>query len=143
LRALGYGCVTFGKSPGGTRAALSRFQQFIEPAFAAVELFQREELRAIEPKQRKLLRRLPEILPQPTVVFDELRIVENKILADQAFERRRLLVELPARASCLCRLEHRLLTLRSQAIQADNEFDQCIQQGRTDQKEPEQDELDE
>jgi hypothetical protein len=54
-----------------------------------------------------------------------------------------LLVELSAGTSRLCGLEHRLLTLRSQAIEADNEFDQCIKQRQTDQKESEQDEFDE
>ena len=102
-----------------------------------------EQLRAIERKARQLLRRLPEILAQPTVVLDKLRVVENEMLADQTLEGGRLLVELSAGTSRLCGLEHRLLTLRSQAIEADNEFDQCIKQRQTDQKESEQDEFDE
>ena len=59
------------------------------------------------------------------------------MLADQTLERGRLLVELSAGTSRLRGLQHRLLTLRSQAIQADDEFDQCIKQRQTDQKESE------
>ena len=90
-----------------------------------------------------MLRGGAKILAQPRVILDQLRILENQVLANQALERRRLLIELPARASRLRRLHHGLLSLRSEPVEADDELDERVQQRETDQQEPEQDELEE
>ena len=65
------------------------------------------------------------------------------MLAHEALERRRLLVELPAGAAGLRRLQHCLLALRPEAVEADDQLDQRIEQRQADQQEAEQDELEE
>ena len=65
------------------------------------------------------------------------------MLAHQALQRGRLLVELTTGASGLRGLQHCLLTLRSQAVEADDQLDQRIQQRQADQQKSEQDELEE
>ena len=65
------------------------------------------------------------------------------MLTHQAFERCRLFVELPAGVAGLRRLQYRLLALRSQTIEADDQLDQRVEQGQADQQEAEQDELEE
>ena len=74
---------------------------------------------------------------------ERLPTVEDQVLADKALERRRLLVELAAGAPRLRSLQHSLLALRRQAIEADNQFDQRVEQRQADQQEAEQDELEE
>ena len=65
------------------------------------------------------------------------------MLAHQPLQRRRLLVELAAGAPRLRRLQHRLLALRAQSVEADDQFDERVQQRQADQQESEQDELEE
>jgi hypothetical protein len=86
---------------------------------------------------------LPEILPQAPVIVDQLRIVEDQLLAHQALERRRLLIELTAGTAGLGCLKYCLLTLRPQSVEADDQFDQRIEQGQTYQQEAEQNEFEE
>ncbi len=125
------------------RRTLRRREQGVETAFAVGELLECAQLRAIERKLLQLLRRLPEILAQASVIVDQLRVVENEVLADEALQRRRLFVELPARAPRLRGLQHRLLALRAEAIEADDQLDQRVQQRQADEQESEQDELEE
>ena len=99
------------------------------------------ELRKSQSKLLELLRGLPEILTQAPVVLDELRIVENQMLADDALEGGCLLVELPAGAPGLRGLEHRLLALRAQSIEADDELDEGVEQRQADEEKPEENEL--
>jgi len=99
------------------------------------------QLRAIERKLLQLLRRLPEVLAQARVIVDELRIVENEVLANESFQRGRLLVELPAGASGLRGLQHGLLALGPEAVEADDQLDQRVQQRQADEQETEQNEL--
>jgi len=101
------------------------------------------ELLAIEGKLLQLLRGLPEILTQSPVVLDELRVVQNQVLAHDALQRDGLLVELAARASGLRCLQYRLLALRAEPIEAYDQFNQRVQKRQTDQQETEQDELEE
>ena len=98
---------------------------------------------AIERQLRELLRSLAKIEPQACVVVDELRILENKVLTHQAFERCRLLVELSAGVPRLRRLQYGLLTLRSETIETDDQLDQRVEQRQADEQEAEQDELEE
>jgi hypothetical protein len=65
------------------------------------------------------------------------------LLTDESLERCRLFVELSAGSSGLRGLQDRLLTLGPQAIEADDEFDQCVKQRQTHQQEAEQNELEE
>ena len=90
-----------------------------------------------------MLRGRAEVLAQASVVLDQLRIFENQVLAHESLQRRRLFVELAAGATRLRRLQHGLLTLRAQAVEADDQFDQRVQQRQTDQQESEQDEFEE
>ncbi len=99
------------------------------------------ELRPVQRQLLQLLRGLPEILAQARVVFDELRIVQNQVLTDDALERGRLLVELPARAPGLRGLQYRLLTLRSETVEAYDQLDQRVEQRQADEEKTEQDEL--
>jgi hypothetical protein len=127
LRIFGHRGIAVGQRFRGAGRSLRRLKQRKKAAFV---LGQRLELRGLRPVERKLhqlLRRLAEILPQSRVIVDQLRIVEDQLLADQALERRRLFVELAAGAARLRRLQHRLLTLRPQAVETDDQFDQCIE----------------
>jgi hypothetical protein len=63
------------------------------------------------------------------------------MLADHALEHRGLFIELTARASRLRGLQHRLLTLRSKPIEADDQLDERVKQRQADQEETEEDEL--
>ncbi len=74
------------------------------------------ELRAIERKLLQLLRRHTEILAQAGIVVDELRVLQNQVLAHEAFERCGLFIGLPAGAAGLRGLQHRLLTLRTEPV---------------------------
>jgi hypothetical protein len=89
----------------------------------------------------QLLRGLPKILAQASVIVDQLGVIENEVLPDETLQRRRLLVELPARTPCLRSLQHRLLALGSEAVEADDQLNQRVQQREADEQETEQDEL--
>jgi len=89
------------------------------------------------------VRRSAEVLPQASVILDELGIVEYQVLPDETLQRRRLLVKLAAGAPGLRRLEHRLLALRAEAIEAYDQFDERVQQRKADEQESEQDEFEE
>ncbi len=116
-------------------------QQREQAAFLVDQLLELIELRAFERQLRELLRGLAEVDPQARIVLDQLRIIEYQILANQSLERRRLLVELPAGAARLRRLQHGLLTLRAKAIEADDQLHQRVEQRQADQQEAEQNEL--
>ena len=104
---------------------------------------QLRDLCAIEGERLQLLRRCAEVLPQAAVVFNQLRVLQNQVLAHEPLERRRLLVELAAGAARLRGLQHRLLALRAQSVEADDQFNERIEQRQADQQESEQDELEE
>jgi hypothetical protein len=143
LRILGQRRIAVGKRFRRTRWTLRRLQQRKEPGFVFGNFFELRDLRTVERKLHQLLRRLPEILPQSPVIVDQLRIVEDQLLADQALERRRLFIKLTAGTAGLRRLQHCLLTLRPESVEADDQFDQRIEQGQTYQQEAEQNELEE
>ena len=143
LCAFGDVGVTFGQRRGGIGRPLRRLQQCEKTAFAVGELLELVKLSAIERQLRELLRRLAKIEPQACVVVDELRILENQMLTHQAFERCRLLVELSAGVPGLRRLQYRLLALRSETIETDDQLDQRVEQRQADEQEAEQDELEE
>ena len=143
LRALGNVGVTFGQRRLGIGWPTRGLQQREQTAFAVGESFELLQLSAVERQLRQLLRGLPKIEPQARVIVDQLWIVENQMLTHQAFERCRLFVELPAGVAGLRRLQYRLLALRSQTIEADDQLDQRVEQGQADQQEAEQDELEE
>ena len=118
-------------------------QQREQTAFAVGESFELLQLRAVERQLRELLRCLPKIEAQARVVVDQLRILENQMLTHQSFERCRLFVELSAGVAGFRRLQYRLLALRSETIETDDQLDQRVEQGQADQQEAEQDELEE
>ncbi|TMH66275.1 MAG: hypothetical protein E6H55_01905 [Betaproteobacteria bacterium] len=122
---------------------MRQLEQDKELALGVAQFAELDQLRALQRQLLQLLRGLLKILPQARVIVDELRIVENEMLADQSLQRRRLLVELPARAPRLRRLQDRLLALRSEAIEADDQLDQRVEQRKADEQETEQDELEE
>ena len=143
LRALGDVGIAFGQGRRGIGWPMRGLQQREQTAFAVGESFELLQLRAVEWQLRELLRGLPKIEPQARVVVDQLRIFENQMLTHQALERCRLFVELSAGVAGLRRLQYRLLALRSQAIETDDQLDQRVEQGQADQQEAEQDELEE
>jgi hypothetical protein len=66
------------------RGALWRLEQRVQLAFTVAQLFELAELLAVERQLLELLRGLPEVLPQARVIVDELRIVEDQMLPDDA-----------------------------------------------------------
>src|SRR6185295_991123 len=143
LRVLGQRRVAVGKRFRRTRRTLRRLQQRKEPGFVFGNFLELRDLPAIERKLHQLLRRLPEILTQAPVIVDQLSIVEDQLLAHQAFERRRLLIELTAGTAGLRCLQYCLLTLRPQSVEADDQFEQRMEQGQTYKQEAEQNEFEE
>ena len=98
LRARGQIRVALRQRCARARLPMRQLEQDKEPALGVAQFAELGQLRAFQRQLLQLLRRLLEILPQPRVIVDELRIVENEMLADESLQRRRLLVELPARA---------------------------------------------
>ena len=141
LRTLGELRVALSQRRARRRRALRRLEQQVKPTLGVGQLFELCKLRPVERELLQLLRGLSEIPAQTRVVFDELRIVENQVLANDALERGGLLVELPARAAGLRGLQYRLLTLRSKPVEAHDQLDQRVEQRQADKKKPEQDEL--
>src|SRR5207253_11358983 len=84
-----------------------------------------------------------QFLPQAIVIVDERTVVENEVLPHDALERHRLLEQLPARASRLRRLLHRLASLRLQLLEGQDELAERIEQRKAHQQEAEKDELQE
>ena len=130
---------------GGARARLPMrpLEQHKEPALGVGQFAELGQLRAFQRQLLQLLRGLVKILAQTCVIVDQLRIVENEMLADEPLQRRCLLVELPARAPRLRCLQDRLLALRPEPIEADDQLDQRVEQREADEQEAEQDELEE
>ncbi len=122
---------------------MRQLEQDKEPGFGVGQFAELGQLRAFQRQLLQLLRGLVKILAQTCVIVDQLRIVENEMLADESLQRRCLLVELPARAPRLSCLQHRLLALRPEAIEADDQLDQRVEQREADEQEAEQDELEE
>ena len=141
LRAVGKPRVAVGELRRSIRRALRHRQQLVQPALAVGRALRARRGSALERKQRELARRLPELLPQARVIVEQRAVVENQMLAHEALERRRLLEELPAGASCLRRLLHRLLALRLEPVERKDELAQRIKQRQAHQQEAEQDEL--
>jgi len=83
-------------------------EQHKEPALGVGQFAELGQLRAFQRQLLQLLRGLVKILAQTCVIVDQLRIVENEMLADEPLQRRCLLVELPARAPRLRCLQDRL-----------------------------------
>ena len=65
------------------------------------------------------------------------------MLPHDALERSRLLEQLPARASRLRRLLHRLATLRLQLVERQDQLAQRVEQRQAHQQEAQQDEFEE
>src|SRR5207248_7492581 len=141
LRTFGQRGITLRELASRARRALWRLELRIEPAFVVGELLELRELCAIERELLELLRCLAKVLAQPRVILDKLRVVEDQMLAHDALQSRRLLVELATRSSGLGGLHDRLLALGAEAIEAHDQLDQRVQQRQADEKKTEENEL--
>ena len=115
----------------------------MQPAFAVGQRIERRKLILLERQQCELALSLPKFLAHPRIIVEQCIVFEDQVLADDALQRRRLLEELSARASGLCGLLHRLLSLGLQALEREDELGKRIDQRQAHQKEAEQDEFQE
>ena len=87
--------------------------------------------------------RLAEFLADAAVVLQQRRVVEDEVLAHDALERDRMLVELAAGAARFRGLRHRLLRLRLQPVERQDQFRQRIDERQAHQQEAQQNEFEE
>ncbi len=115
----------------------------MQPALAVSEFVEPGLHRRLERQRRELPRRLPELLAQLAVFVEQRGIIENQVLARDALERRRLLVQEPAGASCLRGLQHLLAALRLEPVERQDHLGERVNERQADEQEAEQDEFEE
>ena len=118
-------------------------QQLVQATLAVGKLLERRLRAGLERQRGELSRRLAKFLAQARVFIEQCVVLEDQLLARDALERRRLLVEQPARAAGLRRLQHFLASLRFEAIERQDQFGERVDERQADEQEAEQDELEE
>ena len=118
-------------------------QQLVQAAFAVGEPFKRRLCARFERQRGELPRRLPKFLAQARVLIQQCAVFEDQLLTRDAFERRRLLVQQPARSPRLRRLKHFLSPLRFETVERQDQFGERVDERQADEQKAEQDELEE
>ena len=142
-RAIGEARVAFRELGLSFNRSLRRRQHPAQPALAFGQRRERRQRFGIERQHRELRRGAPEFLADAIVVVEQRAVLENQMLPHDALERSRLLEELPAGASRLGRLLHRLATLRLQLVERQDQLAQRVEQRQAHQQEAKQDEFEE
>ncbi len=143
LRTVGEPRVAVGETQAGVGTARLRAQQVVQPRFAATEALQRRQLRSRQRQLRQLPQRRLEFLAHARIVVEQRGVFEDEMLPHHPLQRSALLQQLPARATGLGRLLHRLLPLRLQAIERQDQLGQRVDQRQAHEQKRKQDEFEE